>query len=116
MCAVADRIGLNPTFPVGECPSVYELPASTPGFEAAYERLRKANALPSHVFKYGVGGGRPPRNLSRSGDAVVIGTYQAAAASRNATVNVTATPGFESLYTGGQMVDHGKFYGENTRD
>lgn len=65
------RIGLNPSFPVGECPSVYELPPPTPGTEATYDRLARAGSLPTHVFKYGVGvGDRSWRNLSRPGDAV----------------------------------------------
>jgi sucrose-6-phosphate hydrolase SacC (GH32 family) len=105
------RLGLNPTFPVGECPSVYPLPASTPGFEMAYATLQARSALPTHVFKYGVGpGSRSWRNLSRPGDGVMIGSYPIAAAPKNTLVNVSATPGFASLFTRGQMVDSGKFY------
>jgi hypothetical protein len=41
---------------------------------------------------------------------VVIGSYPIASAARNRTVNATATPGFEELWTKGQMIDRGKFY------
>ena len=105
------RLGLNPSFPVGECPSVYPLPASTPGFEVPYTRLQAQSGLPTHVFKYGVGpGSRSWRNLSRPGDGVLIGSYPIAAAPKNTLVNASATPGFGSLFTRGQMVDSGKYY------
>ena len=39
-----------------ECPSVYPLPAASPGFEAAYDAARAAGALPTTVHKTSCGG------------------------------------------------------------
>ena len=68
------RIGQS-NLPVGECPSIYALPnKSSPGFEEQYERLLKAQALPTHVFKNGARPTDPLFNgTGRGGDAYSLG-------------------------------------------
>eukprot|EP01051_Picozoa_sp_SAG22_P022569 SAG22_NODE_5453_length_1011_cov_1.341009_1_plen_215_part_01 len=44
-----------------ECPSLYPLPAATPGFEAEYAAAAKAGALPTHVHKYSCGPQTPDK-------------------------------------------------------
>ena len=50
------EIGTSKDFRTCECPSVYPLPAASPGFEAAYDAARAAGALPTTVHKTSCGG------------------------------------------------------------
>ena len=50
-------IGKSATLKEGECPSLYPLPAATPGFEDEYKTALNAGTLPTHV--------RPLAQLSR---------------------------------------------------
>jgi hypothetical protein len=85
------RIGPS-NMPVGECPSVYALPPSTPGFEADLNRLQTDSGgalLPTHVFKYGVRPTDPPFNgTGRGGDAYILGRYPVGT-SKNTSANIT---------------------------
>ena len=49
-------IGTQPDFRQCECPSVYPLPAATPGTEDAYAAAARAGALPTTVHKTSCGG------------------------------------------------------------
>jgi hypothetical protein len=62
-------LGVNKDFRGCECPSVYDLPEATPGFEAEYESARQGGALPTTVHKTSCGG-----------DWWQIGTYNAGCA------------------------------------
>ena len=57
------RVGVQPAFPVGECPSFFPLPATTPGAGPPPEGA----GTPTHVYK-----------VSRDGhDVAMVGTYAA---------------------------------------
>eukprot|EP00935_MAST-01C_sp_MAST-1C-sp1_P001660 g1660.t1 len=90
------EIGVSPDFRPCECPSVYPLPAATPGFEAAYAAAAQEGALPTHVHKTSCGG-----------DYWQLGTY--AMGPPKALGNFTATPGWEDLFEQRKM-DSGGFY------
>ena len=71
------RVGVQPAFPVGECPSFYPLPATTPGAGPPPEGA----GTPTHVYK-----------VSRDGhDVAMVGTYAAGEPAR--PDNFSATPG-----------------------
>lgn len=96
------RIGLS-NLPIGECPSVFALPAPTAGFETDYEQARAHGSLPTHVFKYGA---RPTDKLfngtGRGGDAYVLGSYPLDAP-KHKPVNAS--------FSGHPLrVDNGKYY------
>ena len=86
--------------PVGECPSVYALPVSTPGFEADFLKISKSFG-PTHVFKYGARSTDPLFNgTGRGGDAYILGRYPVGA-SKNTSANITT-------HGPPQRVDNGK--------
>jgi len=60
------EIGVTKDFRTCECPSLYPLPAATPGFEGAYEALAKNGSLPTHVHKTSCGGAKPMRKMHTS--------------------------------------------------
>ena len=71
------RVGVQPAFPVGECPSFYPLPATTPGAGPP----PAGAGTPTHVYK-----------VSRDGhDVAMVGTYAAGEPAR--PDNFSATPG-----------------------
>eukprot|EP00756_Hemistasia_phaeocysticola_P019743 Hpha_TRINITY_DN15680_c1_g1::TRINITY_DN15680_c1_g1_i1::g.99886::m.99886/K01193/INV, sacA; beta-fructofuranosidase len=88
------EIGTSKDFRTCECPSFYPLPASTPGFEEAYNAA--AGSLPSHVHKTSCGG-----------DWWQLGTYKAGAPKELGSFN--ATPGWEDLFAQ-KRIDYGRFY------
>ena len=96
-------VGKDPDLRQCECPSLYELPPPTPGFEAEYEEARKSrNGLPTHVHK-----------TSCSGDWWQLGNYidgKPPESGMNATLGTfNATIGWEDLFTQ-KKIDVGKFY------
>lgn len=88
------EIGTSKDFRQCECPSFYPLPASTPGFEEAYEAA--AGSLPTHVHKTSCGG-----------DWTQMGTYTPGAPKELG--NFTATTGWEDLFEQ-KKIDAGHFY------
>merc|ERR1711871_933899 len=90
------KIGQNKDFRTCECPSFYPLPASSPGFEEAYNAELKKGALPTHVHKTSCGG-----------DWWQLGTYEAG--TPKAADHLHATPGWEDVFA--QLkIDQGRFY------
>jgi len=90
------EIGKADYFRTCECPSVYPLPAATPGSEAAYEAATKAGELPTTVHKTSCGG-----------DWWQVGSLSAAAPMALGGFN--ATPGWEDLFEQ-RKIDPGNFY------
>ena len=72
-------IGTQPDFRQCECPSVYPLPAATPGTEDAYAAAARAGALPTTVHKTSCGG-----------DWWQLGTYSPAPPKTLGAFNATA--------------------------
>lgn len=89
-------IGKSPDFRQCECPSVYPLPAASPGTEEAYDAAQKAGTLPNIVHKTSCGG-----------DWTQLGTYVPAPAKVLGSFN--ATPGWEDLFVQ-KRIDQGGFY------
>ena len=91
-------IGKSADLRTCECPSLYPLPAPTPGFEAAYEAARRSDGgLPTHVHK-----------TSCRGDWWQLGTYREGAP-RVEVGGFNATPGWEDLFAQ-RRIDSGHFY------
>jgi sucrose-6-phosphate hydrolase SacC (GH32 family) len=90
------EIGQSKDFRTCECPSVYPLPAATPGTEAAFDAARRAGALPTTVHKTSCGG-----------DWWQMGTYVGGAPKKLGSFN--ATPGWEDLWDQ-KRIDEGQFY------
>merc|ERR1711879_1127106 len=90
------EIGTTKDFRQCECPSLYPLPAATPGFEEAYEELAKNGSLPTHVHKTSCGG-----------DWWQLGTYFPGKPKELDHFN--ATPGWEAEFAQVKM-DKGNFY------
>jgi len=89
-------IGKSADFRECECPSVYELPPPTPGFEDEYEAQRAAGALPTTVHKTSCGG-----------DWWQLGTYVANGPKQLG--NFSAAAGWEDLFAQ-RKVDQGQYY------
>ena len=89
-------IGTQPDFRQCECPSVYPLPAATPGTEDAYAAAARAGALPTTVHKTSCGGDWWQLGTYEAGPAKTLGSFQ-------------ATPGWEDTFAQKRM-DQGKFY------
>ena len=89
-------IGKSADFRTCECPSVYPLPAASPGTEEAYAAAQKAGALPNTVHKTSCGG-----------DWTQLGTYVPAPAKVLGAFN--ATPGWDDLFVQ-KRIDVGGFY------
>jgi len=89
-------IGKSGDFRQCECPSVYPLPAPTPGTEAAYAAAKAAGALPDTVHKTSCGG-----------DWWQVGSYVAGPPKTLGSFN--ATPGWEDLFEQ-RRIDEGNFY------
>ena len=89
-------IGKSADFRTCECPSVYPLPAATPGTEKTYEAARKAGSLPDTVHKTSCGG-----------DWWQVGNYVAGPPKTLGSFN--ATPGWEDLFVQ-KRIDFGEFY------
>lgn len=79
-----------------ECPSLFPLPAPTPGTEGAHARLAASGSLPTHVHKTSCGG-----------DWWQLGTYDEGA--MNTTGSFKPTPGWEDLFEQ-RKIDMGFFY------
>jgi len=90
------EIGTNKDLRQCECPSVYPLPAATPGTEATYNELSALGQLPTHVHKTSCGG-----------DWWQMGTY--APGAPKVLSNFTATIGWEDVF-GQRRIDQGQFY------
>ena len=86
-------IGKSADFRTCECPSVYPLPAATPGTEAAY---RAATGKPNVVHKTSCGG-----------DWWQLGTYTEGAP--KTLGNFSATAGWDDLFAQ-RKIDQGNFY------
>eukprot|EP00039_Didymoeca_costata_P017021 m.311946 g.311946 ORF g.311946 m.311946 type:complete len:127 (+) comp16482_c0_seq76:1281-1661(+) len=78
-------LGVSQDFRQCECPSFYPLPASTPGFEQAFQAAKAAGALPTNVHKTSCGG-----------DWWQLGSYSVKDAKDIG--NFSATPGWEDLF------------------
>jgi len=92
------EIGKSPDLRTCECPSLYPLPASTPGFEDAYD----AADLPTHVHKTSCGG-----------DWWQVGNYLDGAPKTPG--NFSAAPGWEDEFEQRKM-DDGGFYASKDTD
>lgn len=90
-------LGASESFRTCECPSFYPLPASTPGFEEAYESAQKSGALPTHVHKMSMGGK----------DWWQLGTYNNPAP--KVLGNFSATTGWEDLFNP-RVIDKASLY------
>lgn len=90
------HVGMNKDFRTCECPSLYPLPASTPGFEAAYNEALYKGSLPTHVHK-----------TSCAGDWWQLGTYKAGKPGEPDSFH--ETPGWEDAFVQKRM-DMGPFY------
>lgn len=84
------KLGKQPGFPLGECPSFFELPPMTPGSDPPAADVQ----LPTHVHK----------SSHHGKDWVQIGTYTPGAAKTLGTFN--ATPGVPFVQS---VVDMGAF-------
>eukprot|EP00931_Biecheleriopsis_adriatica_P038940 TRINITY_DN22273_c0_g1_i1.p1 TRINITY_DN22273_c0_g1~~TRINITY_DN22273_c0_g1_i1.p1 ORF type:complete len:580 (-),score=94.96 TRINITY_DN22273_c0_g1_i1:93-1832(-) len=85
------RLGKTPGFAVGECPSFFPLPKTTPG-----ARVSPSDPKPTHVHK-----------ASHGGDWMCVGTYTEGAA--KSAGNFTATPGIKAGLSE-TKIDMGLFY------
>lgn len=91
-------IGKSADLRTCECPSLYELPPSTPGFEDSY----RAGPLPTHVHKTSCGG-----------DWWQLGTY--AEGAPKALGGFAATPGWDAEFAQ-REIDVGNFYASKDAD
>lgn len=89
-------VGKSPDFRKCECPSVYPLPAASPGTEEAYAAAQEAGTLPNTVHKTSCGG-----------DWTQLGTYVPAPAKVLGAFH--ATPGWEDVFEQ-KKIDQGGFY------
>lgn len=89
----------NPSFDVGECPSLFPLPPATPGFKREYAAARAGGGLPTHVMKFS--------DESKWRDFVRIGTYTAGA--HGAFSKFSVTPGWEDVGAP-RSIDNGVLY------
>mmetsp|Transcript_4924 Transcript_4924/g.16476 ORF Transcript_4924/g.16476 Transcript_4924/m.16476 type:complete len:548 (+) Transcript_4924:27-1670(+) len=89
------EIGKSDDFRQCECPSVYPLPAATPGTEAAYEEARRAG-MPDTVHKTSCGG-----------DWWQLGSYDPGAP--RSVGSFKPTPGWEDVFAQ-KRIDQGNFY------
>jgi hypothetical protein len=90
-----------------ECPSLYPLPAATPGFEDEYAVAARTGTLPTHVHKYSCGPQTPeeePQHYGAYLDWWQVGTYN-----ESAPLNFSATPGWEDVFAQ-KPVDAAFFY------
>eukprot|EP00933_Yihiella_yeosuensis_P065924 TRINITY_DN6994_c1_g1_i1.p1 TRINITY_DN6994_c1_g1~~TRINITY_DN6994_c1_g1_i1.p1 ORF type:complete len:579 (-),score=93.45 TRINITY_DN6994_c1_g1_i1:263-1999(-) len=92
------EVGVSADFRTCECPSLYPLPKSTPGFEKEYDNALTSgtNPLPTHVHK-----------TSCSGDWWQMGTYTAGRPKE--IDSFKPTKGWEDLFEQ-VRVDVGNFY------
>jgi len=90
------EVGSNPDFRTCECPSLYPLPAPTPGFEKKYFAALSSGSLPTHVHKTSCGG-----------DWWQIGTYIPGKPKEKDSFK--ATPGWEDVFEQ-RKIDQGHFY------
>ena len=97
-------IGKSADLRLCECPSLYPLPAATPGFEEEYAAAAKAGALPTHVHKTSCG---PQAVGAAYYDWWQAGTYVDGAPRTLPFFN--ATPGWEDLFEQ-RVIDKGFFY------
>lgn len=96
------EIGVSKDFETCECPSFYELPGSTPGFEAAYLAADQGGTLPTHVHKVSCS--------SPSGkglDYWQAGTYKAGPP--KTLGSFLPTKGWEDVFVK-RIIDAGSFY------
>ena len=96
------EIGVNTDFESCECPSFYELPGPTAGFEAAYHAAAQAGMLPTHVHK--VSCSTPS---GKGLDWWQAGTYNAGAPKTLGSFRPTA--GWEDLFAK-RNIDAGSYY------
>jgi len=89
-------IGKSDSFRQCECPSFYPLPASSPGFEDAYEAEAAAGTLPTHVHKTSCGGDWWQIGSYNDPEPKVLGIFN-------------TTPGWEDVWTQ-RKIDQGHFY------
>ena len=87
-----------------ECPSLFPLPAATPGFEAEYAAAAADAALPTHVHKTSCG---PMSQGANYYDWWQAGTY--IDGPPNTLPAFNATPGWEELFEQ-RVIDRGFFY------
>jgi sucrose-6-phosphate hydrolase SacC (GH32 family) len=98
-------IGKSTSLRQCECPSLYQLPPPTPGFEAEFEAAAgRAGGLPTHVHKTSCG---PQSDGAGYFDWWQAGTYVDGA--RGTLPSFNATSGWEDLFVQ-RVIDTGFFY------
>ena len=96
------KIGVSKDLRTCECPSLYPLPESTPGFENAYAEARETRVsksgggLPTHVHKTSCGGDWWQLGTYANGPPKELGTFK-------------VTPGWEDVFDQ-RRIDQGNFY------